>query len=140
MAVPMVQVWIVRMLVGHRLMPMWMAVRLARWIAWLMLVLMMLVMNMAMNVLHRLMGMDMGVTLGEMWPCPHRHEHARDHKQQRDGCSQQDDGNHGSQERRSAIVGSGSRGAEVAQGDDEQHQPEAIAHETQRHAADDVAD
>lgn len=65
-AVPMMQVWIVRMLVGHRLMPVWMAVRLARWIAWLMLVLMMLVMNMAMSVRQRLMGMDMGMTLGEM--------------------------------------------------------------------------
>ena len=65
-AVPMMQVWIVRMLVGHQLMPMRMAVRLARWLAWVMLVLMMLVRNMAMSVLHRLIGMDMGMTLGEM--------------------------------------------------------------------------
>lgn len=63
-----VEVWIVRMLMGHGRVLMPMAMRLARRVEWTMHMLMMGVMHVAVFVLQQLVGMLMLVRLGQMQP------------------------------------------------------------------------
>ena len=61
-------VWIVIVCVHHRLMAVWMRVRLARWIVWRMRVPMVFIMHVQMLVLHLLVPVFVFVTLGNVQP------------------------------------------------------------------------
>ena len=78
--VPVVQVWIVRVLVPHRHVMMPMGVRLARRIGGTVGVLMMLVMDVAMLMVERLVHVHVLVPFGKVQIDAEAHEHGRRHE------------------------------------------------------------
>jgi hypothetical protein len=74
MPMPMMDVWVMRVLVSQRRVPVKMCVGLARWIAGLVRMLMVLVMGVPMLVLQRLVDMFVFVSFGNVQIQSHCHQ------------------------------------------------------------------
>ena len=80
MGMSMMYVWIVRVVVHHSFMTMWMAVGLAQRRELIMLVLMVFVVNVSMVVLDRFMLMLVLMSLSQVQPNTNPHQRGSDHK------------------------------------------------------------
>jgi len=78
MGMPMMQVWIVRVLMAHRLMSMPMRMRFSRCIVGAMSMLMVFIMRVLVFVLHSLMLVLVLVPFGQMQPQADSHERSCD--------------------------------------------------------------
>ena len=74
MAMPMMQIRIVRVFVPHRIVAVPMGMRLCHRPVMLMLMLMMVVMAVGVVVLHRVMAVLMVMPFSQMQPQPNRHQ------------------------------------------------------------------
>ena len=132
MPVLMMQVRPMRVGVGYWLMPVGMRMGFARRVIRSMLVLMMRVMDVPVGVIQRPMHMFVRMAFGEMKPCADGHEEPGHKHRARQWCAENDGRGNCADERRCAVIRSGPRCSEVAQGDNEQNQPQAIAHKTKQ--------
>ena len=126
MAVTMVQVWRMAVRVDQALVPIRMGVRLSRRIAGQVIVLVMLVMLMSGGMVGFIMDMIVAVALGEVKPGTKGHQSAGHDD---GGCqrfAEQRCRSECSNERRGSVVGSRPRRSQVAQGNDEEDQTDAI--------------
>ena len=112
--VAVVSVGVVRVDVRHRLMPMAMGVRLARWIVRAMRMLVVSVVPGGMGMLQRLVGVWMLMPLGEMQPESQAHQERGEDERRRYGLTPRHDGNRGPDKWRQREVGAGARGPELA--------------------------
>ena len=130
MAVRVVHVRHMRMLVHEPLVAMPVRMGLAGRIVWAVRVLMVRIVHMRVAVLQGLMDVFVLMVLGQVQPDPEAHEQAGDQELEGDGLAQKQDGHDGADERRGREVGSGARGAEMAQRHDEERKADAITEET----------
>ena len=71
------------------------------------------------------------MALSQMQPDPHGHENAGRDQRARDRLAPENDGKDGAHERRRREVGAGTRAPEIAQGEHEEHETEAIPKEAE---------
>ena len=122
------EIGVVRMPVPQRLMPVPVGMRLRH--RAFVGVAMMVVVDMGMLVLDRLMPMVMGMPFGQMKPDAKRHQHPRNDELQSDRLMKQDNCDDRAKERREREISAGTSAAEMAQRQDEQHEAQADAAES----------
>ena len=127
MAVPMMQIRIVRMPMDERSMAVPMAVRLIYRIARRVGVLVVLVMRMTVFVLHRIVRVIMLVALGQMHPQACRHKGTRREEPDRQRLMQQRQRQYRADKGSQREIGTSSRRPEMAQAQYEQSKAYAIA-------------
>lgn len=118
--------------VGYRLVPMPVAVRLTRRIAWAMGVLVMFVVDVTMIVLQQLMLVRVFMPLSQVQPNAGGHEPGGDPKARGQAVAKKQNGTERTDEGRNREVGTRACGAEVAQREYEQREAKAVAKETDR--------
>ena len=132
MAVRVVHIRHMRMLVHEPLVAMPVRMGLAGRIVWAVAVLMVRIVHMRVTVLQGLMDVFVLMILGQVQPDPEAHEQAGDQELEGDGLTEKQDGHDGAHERGGREVGSGARGAEMAQRHDEERKADAITDEIPR--------
>ena len=130
MAVAVVQVGVVRVAMDQGCVAVRMRMGLAGWVAGAVRVPVVRVVLMGVVVLQGRMRMVVLVPLGQMQPEAEAHEAAGHEQASGQGLAQQEDGERRADERGQGEVGAGAGGAEVAQGQHEQSEAEAVAGET----------
>ena len=134
MFVPVMGIREVRMAVGHRLVPVRMAMLCAgrHWrIVRVVVMGIAVAVHVFVRMLDRFVAMHMFMALGQMQPDTGSHENRRDGELRRDGIAQQDDRKGRAEERCHGKISARARSAEFTQRDDEQHQASAIAREAE---------
>src|ERR1700710_1343257 len=137
MIVAMVQVGVVRMLVAHRRVMMPMGMRHRDRIVRAVVVAMMVVVDMTVLVVQRVVEMAVFMGFGHMKIQAEPHQDACDRKPGRYGLAEHGDGEHGTDEWRRGEIGAGACRAQMAQGEHEEHQADAIAKKTDRAGTED---
>jgi len=127
MAVPVMQIGVMRVLVHERHMAMPVRVRLAGRIAGHVRMLMVSVMRMAVLVLEGFVHVLVLMRLGEMQIESDRHQKTRNNELQRHGFAEPRDRDERADERRRREIGAGARGPEMAQSEHEQDEADAVA-------------
>lgn len=125
----MVQVRVMRMTVHQIAVAMGVAVRFARRIVRFVTMRVVWIVRMEMLVFQALVCVTVFVTFGEMQPQPDGHEQPCQYQALRRRFAEQGDRQGSSDEGRQSEIGPGSGRAQMAQGQNEQHQADAIAQE-----------
>ena len=120
MSVPVMDVRIMRMRVDQRFMPVWMRMRLARWIARGVGMPVMLVVRVEVVVLRRLVLVFVFVPLGEVQHHASAHEYRRNAKSQGQAVPQEQNRKGCAHKRRDGKVSACPGRAQVAQRQDKQ--------------------
>src|SRR4051794_1940500 len=130
MRMPMMQVWIVRMLVHHRRVPVTMRMRLGRRGVWPVGMLVMFIVEVPMLMHHLGVPVLMLMLFGDVQINAQRHQDARGDQAGCDRIAKHGDRQNRANERRRRKIGSGARGTKMAQSQHKQNQTETVTDKT----------